>query len=370
MTTRKIQCLSSAVTQTIIILLMAAALSGATVFAAEPSAALSAPELLAKYTAALNRAQSLILKFEGSSDCFNQFIKVTGPSDSFDGTKVSGRPMKSYYRIEIRSDGRRFGICIYQWGNVGSATEWTPENQPAYNSLFFDGNQMYGQNKGINKPGSVGLASLENNVAPNNGQMLLNGTAYSEMRGFLPPTQYRLDAIVRAARSLSVRPRAESVNGQACYVLDAFTDYGKICLWLDPAHGYQAAKATQNIASGNMGAGGQRIPAGSTEQRFMEVTRFEQKSDVWVPYEIKISNDMNFATTREFSHATATYKCTEVILNPDHDALHSFDWRYDPELKEGAKFHFAGQLDNYIWQGGKLVTDPVHPRSGIRPRRR
>ena len=335
--------------------------------AVDPPASPSASELLAKYTAALNRSQSIILKFEGSSDSLNQFIKVTGPSDSFDGTKVSGRPMKSYYRIEIRSDGRRYGICIYHWGNVGSATEWTPENQPAYNSLFWDGRQMYGQNKGINKPGSVGLASLENNVTSNNHQMLLNGTAYSEMRGYLPPAEQRLDALVRAARSLSVRPRAESVNGAACYVLDAVTDYGRVCLWLDPAHGHQAARATQNISPGNMNIGGQRIPAGSTEQRSFEVTRFEQKGDVWVPVEIKVSSDMNFATTHEFSHATATFKCTEVILNPDHDALHSFDWTHDPELKDGTVIHEIGpggiEQARLVWRGGKPVPDTTwHPR--------
>jgi hypothetical protein len=72
--------------------------------------------------------------------------------------------------------------------------------------------------------------------------------------------------------------------GAACYVLDAVTDYGRVCLWLDPAHGYQAARETQNIAPGNMNLGGQRIR--HTEQRSFEVTQFEQKGGVRVPVEI------------------------------------------------------------------------------------
>ena len=338
--------------------------------AADAPSSPTASELLAKYTSALDGLRSIILKVEGSSDCFNQFGRPVGPTDSFDGSKVSGHPMKSFYRFEIRSDGRRHATRFYQWGNVGSATQWTPENQPAYNSEFWDGRQGYAQNKGINKPGSVGLVTLDNNLSSNSLEVLWHIASYGEMRGYLPPAELRLDAIVRTARSLSVRPGTETVNGSACYVVDAVTDRGRVCLWLDPAHGYQAAKATHNIAPGNIGSGGQRIPAGSTKQLSMEVIRFEKKGDVWMPMEIKVTNDMNFATTREFSHATATFKCTEVILNPDHDALHSFDWKFDPELKDGAKFHYSGQLDNYIWQDGKLVPDPVHPRSGIRPRGR
>ena len=336
------------------------------VVAAETPAPPKASELLDKYKAALDGMQSISLTVEGSLDSSNQFNRPVGPSDSFDGTKISGRPMRRYFKFECRSDGKRLTLRQYNWGNVGSATQWTPAEQPAYNSCFWDGRQMYAQNKGINKPGSVGLVTLAN-LSADSQPVLWQFTEFGEMRGYLPPTEQRMDAIVRAARSLSVRPRTESVNGSACYVIDAATDQGKVCLWIDPAHGYMAAKATRNIVPSNVRLR-QRVPAGSTEQGSWEVVRFEQKGDVWVPVEMKVANHMNFAQTHEFSHVTATYKCTEVILNPDHDALHSFDWRFDPELKEGAKFHFSDRLDNYIWQGGKLVPDPVHPRSGVRPR--
>jgi hypothetical protein len=343
-------------------------LTSLTALAADAPSPPTASELLAKYTAALDGLRSINLTVEGCENSFNEFKRPVGPTDAYDGSKISGRLMTNYFKFECRSDGKRHAFRIYQWGNVGSATIWTPAEQPAYNSCFWDGHQKYDQNKGINKPGSVGLVTLNNNLPSNNPQVLWHIASYGEMRGYLPPAEQRVDAIARAARSLSVRSGTETMNGSACYVIDAVTEKGKVCLWIDPAHGYMAAKATQNIGPGNVRVAGQRVPAGTTEQRTFEVTRFEQKGDVWVPMEMKATSDMNFANTREFSHATATYKCTEVILNPDHDALHSFDWKFDPELKEGAKFHYSQQMDNYIWQGGKLVPEPIHPRSGMRPR--
>ena len=328
----------------------------------------TASELLAKYTAALDNLKSISLSVEGSSDSFNQFFRPVGPTDAYDGSKISGHPMKTYSRFEVRSDGEHHTIRLYEWGNVGSATRWTPAEQPAYNSTYWDGRQKYDQNKGVNKPGSVGLVTLNNNLPMDDPQVQWHISAYGEIRGYLPPAEQRLDAIARAARSLSVRQEIEEVNGSACYVIDAVTEKGKVCLWIDPAHGYMAARATQSIGAGNVRVAGQRVRAGNTERRTFEVTRFEQKGDVWIPMEIKVTSDMNFATTREFSHATATYKCTEVILNPDHATLHSFDWKFDPELKEGAKFHFSGQSGKYIWKNGTLAPEPIHPRSGTRPR--
>jgi hypothetical protein len=335
--------------------------------AADPSQVPTAAELLAKFTAALNSLRSVSLTVEGTLEASNHFVRPVGPTECFDGSKVSDRPMTTYLRLESRSDGVRYAVRLYQWGNVGSATKWTPADQPAYNSTYWNGRQKYDQNKGINTPGSVGLVTLAN-LPPTHEQVLWHLAAYGFVRGYLPPAELRLDDIVRTARSLSVRPETVMVNGFACYVIDATTDRGRVCLCIDPAHGYLAARAAQTIVPGNLGLSGCRIPKGSTDQRSWEITRFEQKGKVWVPMEVKVSRDMNFGATREFSHDTATYKCTEFVLNPDHGALRSFDWKYDPELKEGAKFHYSMQLDNFIWQDGKLVPDPVHPHSGRRSR--
>jgi len=71
----------------------------------------------------------------------------------------------------------------------------------------------------------------------------------------------------------------------------------------------------------------------------------------------------NYYGSGSFSRWNRHYKLTEVVLNPDHDALGSFDNplenpRNDPELKNGASVRKDGS--RYVWQDGKLV--PKAPR--------
>ncbi len=185
------------------------------------------------------------------------------------------------------------------------------------------------------------------------------------MRGYFLSLDQRLDALVRATRSVSVRKETEAVNGFACHVIDAATDHGRVCLWIDPAHGYQAARVTLTVTAGNR-RGPQLVPPGSSERRSWEVTRFAQKNDAWVPMEMKTSGQMELGRG-DFSRGAATSRCTEIVLNPDHDGLHSFDWKYDPELKDGTLIHEIGEggieQARYVWQGGKMVPDTSwHPR--------
>ncbi len=325
-------------------------LTGFVMVAADlPSSSPTTSELLDKYKAALDGFRSVILKVEGVGFATSQ---ISGPL----GQKVSGRPMKSNFRSEFRSDGTRHAWLMYKWGNVGSATQVTPESQAAYWSSFWDGRQKHDRGAGYvmfhTPPPTSAQAS----------ELLFND---GEMRGYLFATDRRLDALVRTARSSLVRKDTETVNRSACYVIDAVTDQGKVCLWIDPAHGYQAAKVTLRVTAGN-NRHGQRVPPGMSHQRSLEVTRFEQKGNVWVPMEMKSSDQLELGRG-EYSRSAGTYKCTEVILNPDHDALHSFDWTYDPELKEGTLIHEVGEggieRARYVWRGGQMVPDTSwHPR--------
>ncbi len=308
-----------------------------------------ASELLDKYKATLDGLRSVILKMESTSFCSNQ---ISGGQ----GQKVSGHLMTTYRRTEFRSDGTRHAYLNYAWGNVGSATQVTPESQAAYWSSFWDGRQQHDRGAGyvtFHTPAPTGAQAAD--------LLFRDG----EARGYFPETDRRLDVLARSARSLSVRKQTEAVNGSDCYVIDAATDQGRLCLWIDPAHGYQAARVTLNVSPGNVRLG-QVVPGGMSIRRAFAVTRFDQKGGVWVPMEIKLVEQMQLSA-REFSHSSATMKCTEAVLNPEHDALHSFDWMHDPELKDGTVIHEIGpggiEKARFVWRGGKPVPDTTwHPR--------
>lgn len=346
--------------KTYVVALITILLASATASAVETNAQPTATELLANYTAALDRMRSIIIKVDAVSDITNQLSR-SGQPDTWDGTKVSGRPMKNYSRFEFRSDGQRHAFRLYQWGNVGSATKVTPESQAAYWSSYWDGRQKLDRGGGHityhKSPPSVSEVS----------QLLMSR---GEMRGYLVPLDRRLDALVRTDSSWTLRKKTETVNGAACYAIDASTDQGKVSLWIDPAHGYHAAKVSLSMGPGNRRAG-QRLPAGTSDRCTAEVSRFEQKDGVWLPMEWKILRLLDFRASREFTRTSTSFKCTEIRLDPDHDSLHSFDWKYDPELKDGIQIHEIAQVGDegleqarYIWQNGRPVPDPTWRRRG------
>lgn len=97
----------------------------------------------------------------------------------------------------------------------------------------------------------------------------------------------------------------------------------------------------------------------------MENVRFERIDGFWVPMEVDMRMN-DYYGPGSFSRWNRHYKLTDVVLNPDHDALGSFDNplenpRNDPELKNGASVRKDGS--RYVWQDGKLVPKGADRRN-------
>ena len=185
------------------------------------------------------------------------------------------------------------------------------------------------------------------------------------MLGFLGADE-RLDAVLHRADRISLRPTMETINGCACYVIDARTEYGEYVVWLDSGHGCQPAKATWEAT------GGQRyhdkvIPRGDRVTARVDHVRFERIDGVWVPMEADQDSRYIFANREFFSKERSHFKRTKIVLNPDHDKLGSFDDpltnpAQDPELRSGAKVKVWSSNPRsgparYFWQDGKVVDE-------------
>jgi len=115
---------------------------------------------------------------------------------------------------------------------------------------------------------------------------------------------------------------------------------------------------------------GHQLKKGPSRVTTLKNVRFERVDGVWVPMEADVSQHRKYrgGTVNEDYH----YKRMDFVLNPDHEALGSFDNpienpKNDPELKDGTEVCRLGDSDKYIWQDGRLISDKDKPSSRKKP---
>ena len=172
-----------------------------------------------------------------------------------------------------------------------------------------------------------------------------------------------LDAVLAAAKRISVCPATEKVNEIPCHVIDADTHYGRYAVWLDPTHGYNAAKVTRKATGGHK-ENEWPMPAGDRASGSVLITRFDQVEGVWVPVEAE--HETFYTSGRLFRRSHSTYKRANIVLNPDHDKLGSFDNPLvnpanDPELRNETRVSIilpnSTSTIKATWQDGKIIDE-------------
>ena len=177
------------------------------------------------------------------------------------------------------------------------------------------------------------------------------------LKGFAFISIGRIDKVLEDSKNLSVRKTMAKVNGAKCYVINGATKYGRILLYIDPGHGYNIAKAKIIIKTGDirLGTKDKIVPEGESNRITLEDVRFEKISGTWFPMEadtVAVVKYANGGGTQIKTHV----KRTELILNPDHQALGAFR----PVLPDGAVVYltnFKGIDVNkkYTWQDGAVI---------------
>jgi len=159
-----------------------------------------------------------------------------------------------------------------------------------------------------------------------------------EYRPDIAPGQGMPPALRRLAE-LSLCPETEVINGSECRIVEFRARQHKRKIWIDPAHGYNAAKTIWWTAG---------------KKRYMSWNiRFKSFAGVWLPVE----KDFQFFNSGgKIPEGKNHFKLTKVVVNPDHDALKSFV----PMPKEGSVVRIMGcenigERDQYKWRKGKVV---------------
>jgi hypothetical protein len=86
---------------------------------------------------------------------------------------------------------------------------------------------------------------------------------------------------------------------------------------------------------------------------------FKKVQDVWIPVEGHMKKHVEWPKHGFFTKDEATFKITEIKLNPDHDALNSFadpikNPTLDPELVDGTPVRLSDNA-RHVWRNGKIV---------------
>lgn len=229
-----------------------------------------------------------------------------------------------------------------------------------YNRYLWDSKSAFSYSEG-SEPGTL----IINKGPEAKNYFTIAGSFESQMMGIFYSDRKRIDKILRRhPDGAYVRQKMDKVGDSECYVIEADIKEGKYTIRIDPAHGYNIAKAEIRKIQGNM-AYGRRLGAGFNISGSFEVTRFEQVDGTWIPMEARTIGESKWPGGH-FSRGTTHIKRTSVNLNPDHEALGSFVL---DDIPNGVTALIVGVKGKYTWQDGQVVDEKGRVVMDCRPKK-
>ena len=312
-------------------------------------------------------ALELLDKYAETQDQFQSFrAKVTTLRRGFSSGLMTGKPWKLRYFTErdVRFDKDRASSRSLSWGRMNSRSTFT-KDKPYYKSELWDGETHFQYTEIRGEPVSLHIERGESKYKREG----IIKQSYSIFSGYYYPKDGRVDRLLRKARNLSVRRTTEKVGRSPCYVIDGIYEKDKYTIWLDPEHGYNIAKAVVERPRSNV----QGLQSFRGE---IKNVRFKKIDNKWVPVEANLENRFDYHNGH-YSKGSYHFKVTEMLFDPDHNALRSF---VPDDIKNGAKMLFyigsphRPYYPQYIWsREAKFVADRkgrlvrYEPDKGILP---
>jgi hypothetical protein len=304
-------------------------------------------ELLDKYTETQDKLQSIIVKSResGESAVFEKSDRLKKPN------------ARMSHEFEFRFDGER--ICLRRLKGVFLHPTTTRHRKKNYVSRTYDGHYCFTLRIGGTRNKAVVRVQEGDELRKGSSKIITVLYAGSEVLGYFwgdePSEGRRVDSVLRKAEKISVRDKMESVGRTKCYVIDAVEKGGNYTLWIDPEHGYNIAKAEVFRVPRQLRPLG--ITENSSVYSSVRDVRFKKIDSVWVPMEA-VTERKSEAFNGTIVWRKVHHKRTEVVLNPDHEALRSF---YPDDIPSGA------EVLSGIWTGRPLEREGVPDISGEEP---
>lgn len=319
------------------------------------SAAIAVPplsELIDNYTQALESTQSMISSYESR----------TISSGYLPPMNMKHNNVQMYERGQRRTDGKgRIYHQAYLWGYNLIKKRDVPETKASYVLSVATSAFQYSHNK-VTRGQANGSLIYKESRSPGWDNFRNQQDAF--FLGYLG-VDVRIDIILTKAKQIAVRRKPEIINGSVCYVVQAYTAYGDYTVWLDSTHGYQparieASKGADDIVNiAEFQAPPDKTPE-AKETLVIDSIKFKKVQDVWVPVKGHVKSHIEWPKHGFFFDNKISFETTEIILNPDHDALDSFadpikNPALDPELVNGTRVRVGEEGTRCVWHDGKLI---------------
>lgn len=299
--------------------------------------------------------KELLRRFAEARENFTSFIFECEATNTFNYPQHNWNG-KRYSKLECRFDGNRGRTRVFWWGNVDIRSPNVSKDQAHYSSELWDGENRYWYNR--TAPSDLGLVQIRRirdpgGVPKEQTDIIKGKNIVGEMMGYhWGDNGKRVDEILDIAEYLELRKNKKKLRGVDCYVIDAVVKgKGKYKLWIDPIHDYHIAKIHVWRKEGDYVHTRMAKKNQSTNEMF-EILRFQKIGDSWFPLEYKM--ERTIIDNGRLSKENKTTNITNIVLNPDHDALKSF---IPDDIPNGATANivaFPSSLE-FIWQDGKVV---------------
>jgi hypothetical protein len=269
----------------------------------------------------------LLDKYAEMQDQFQSFrVKVSTSSRAFSSGLMTGKPWKARYFSETFAcfDKNRAKSRTCLWGKVNQK-DYFPKDKPHCVSELWDGENHFQYTEVRGEPVNL---YIKNGKGDEKREGIIK-QSYSIFSGYYYPFDGRVDKLLRKAGSLSVRRTTEKAGGSPCYVIEGVYKKDKYTIWLDPEHGYNVVKAVVERPRSNV-QGLQGFRAEINDVGFRKI------DGKWVPVSANLEDRFDYNNGH---YCTGSYqiKVTEILFNPDHDALGSFA---TDDIKDGTKIPF------------------------------
>ncbi len=253
-----------------------------------------------------------------------------------------------FYLAEVRTDTNRAASRDYGWGP--GTVDATSRADPYYYVSVSDGKIRCRYSGRLKRPGTLNIAPAKiKEGSPDSARRVIlsyNNAGY--LFGRFGSDEDCCDEVLKTASELRVRNQPELVKGAPCWVLEARrtrthdnTDV-QYTLWLDPAHGYNIARADVRVA-----------PKGESPADVFRVNQveFRQVDGVWMPASAEA--DCWKRNTRDGSTSSSKIhvRITAVRLNPKDSPGDAFTLN---DVPDGSRVELLGDA-YHTYRSGKAT---------------
>lgn len=272
--------------------------------------------------------------------------------------------MEMRYVTEVSCDGQRCAVATQRWGRGLDGRPIYSAGKPASLFCVWDGSRCASYSAVGDAPGA--LRVTESPRSPDR-TILMAGTE-ATLRGYYSGSGAPIEEVLTSATSLRRRTGTEVVGGSPCHVLEAETPYGKHVLWIDPAHGWNVARAEVLKKPGDwINMDNRPMSKDLRVLTVLEIKRFEKIQDLWVAIEAEERSEM--ADRGGISKSVTRHKRTAVEFDPDFEARRAFTL---DRVSNGAKVFLkekgddpSAPMSRRMWQDGRIVSAPPAMPRGV-----